>query len=123
VRFRLSLLIVTAAFAGCGSDGDKPAPLPPPQPGVEVVNESSNDVLVRWYPKEGEPSRGSEVVSQCATRLVRIPKGTYTLVVSTPRGPVSFGWIVTAQLRCCLRIASNGRPEPTKQTPPPVRCG
>jgi hypothetical protein len=122
VRFAIPLLTLTGFLAACGGNDTEPRPLPPPVPGVEVVNESSDDVLVRWYPKADEPSRGSDVVTRCATQLVRIPAGTYTLVVSTPRGPVSFGWIVTAKLRCCLRIAANGRPEPTTRTPPPARC-
>jgi hypothetical protein len=123
-RTVLPVLAVAATLGACGGSGVEPRPLPPPPaPGIQVVNDSARDVLVRWYPKADEPSRGSSVVAPCATALVRIPAGTYTVVVSTPAGPVSFGWIVTSQLRCCLLIDRRGRPEPTTTTPPPVRCG
>jgi hypothetical protein len=112
-------------LAGCaGADDDETAG-PPPQPrqtGIEVVNASGRDVTIRWFPKTDEPAGGSALVPRCSERLIEIAAGHYSLAVSSPRGLVDLSWGVTADLRCCLSIARDGKVDATPARPPKPRC-
>lgn len=87
-----------------------------------MVNASKRSVMVRWFPKEDSPERGSAVVPGCSSNLIEISPGNYSLVVSSPRGLVRLGWSVNSDLRCCLAVARTGRVTETTERPPPPAC-
>jgi hypothetical protein len=117
------VLLVLAALTGCGGGEDDDDPLvPPPTPAVEIVNGSGDEVDVRWYPKEGQHESGTDVVPACEAKRVPVPAGPFTIVVSSPDGPASFGWVVTAEKACCIAIRRNGEAYVTQERPLPGAC-
>jgi hypothetical protein len=61
-----------------------------------VVNGSHAAVQLEWWPYEpdGAPSSGRAVVGPCRRSRLPVRLGHYTLGVSSPDGPVQFGWLV-----------------------------
>jgi hypothetical protein len=122
---RIGLILAVALLAACAGGESEDAAGPPPPPrkaGIEVVNASNRDVMVRWFPKEDEPERGSAFVPACTAELLEITPGNYSLVVSSPHGLVRLGWSVNSDLRCCLAVARDGRVSETTERPPPPAC-
>jgi hypothetical protein len=117
----LVVLFLGAALAGCGG-GERDLHPETATPAVEVVNGSADAVEVRWYPKEGQRESGTDVVPGCIAERVAVPAGPYTIVVSSPDGPASFGWVVTAEKACCIAIRRNGEAYVTQERPLPATC-
>jgi hypothetical protein len=115
---------VALVAAGCAGKKEDTASRAPDarKPGIEVVNASRRDVMVRWFPKADEPDRGSAVVPGCTTQLLEIHPGEYSLVVSSPHGLVRLGWGVSADFRCCLAILRDGRVDATPDRPATAAC-
>ena len=109
----LRLLPLAAAvflLAACSGGGNSGEPPHRRVPGIEIVNASARDVMIHWFPKVGEDSRGVAVIRRCTDRLVPIPPGSYSVIVGTAGSrPTRLGWRVTADSRCCVRIRHGGR--------------
>ena len=65
---------------------------------LEVINGSNRRVEVEWWPYPDGATVGHVTVSRCTVDRIsiRTPVGRYTMGVSSPDGPVQFGWGVPA---------------------------
>jgi hypothetical protein len=123
-RRRALLLVALVALGGCGGDADEqpPGALPPPPTGIEVVNRSREDVLMRWHSKS-VGGGGSAVVSACSDRPVWMEAGSYRVIFTpTSRGEENIDFEVGERVECCVLISRTGVFSVERRRPPPFRC-